>query len=400
LTSCQKRLTHPLAGGITTIQAMRGGIYPPIWWKTTELLYVDDPLLVPRVSFQHLLRDPASPELAEQFSRQEHFRQLLIRKAAQPLPRIRQRLTRYVGEALQYEAAHLDADLVETLFSGTRKGRHSLTGTALLSLALTPRQKEIVFWLARHPLLDLLTLQTLVRPGADDREVRLMQRHLARLFRLRLVEVKVWPAGKTPLEQQRYLLTSSALRFVATHNGEPFSAYLVPPKYQKSEDIVFRQWGVAGLFHQMDHTNDLYTCLRKVLQGAHIRGEIISDWRSAHEAALSYKDSFTQESEKARPDAELVFAPAAGEEERAILLEYDRGTTDLGHYERKFRAYLDYQLAEGTVLPPILVITPSRKAAQMMRQVLNELGGPSQVLIALERDLLTQGLAAVLRHPS
>ncbi len=26
--------------------------------------------------------------------------------------------------------------------------------------------------------------------------------------------------------------------------------------------------GTAGLFHQMDHTNDLYTCLRKVLQGA------------------------------------------------------------------------------------------------------------------------------------
>lgn len=398
--SRRKRLTTPLAGGLTTIQALDEGVFTPIWWNLAALPYMKHPMQESRVSLQDILGDPASPELTEQFSQQERFHQLRIREAAKPLPRTGYRLARYVGNSLQDEAAALSVEHIEAFFAGTRKDQLSVTGTGLLTLALTPQQKAIITWLARHPLLDLLTLQTLVRPGADPQAIKLMQRHMTRLFRLHLVETELWPQGRTALEQQRYLLSAPALRFVAIRGDERFSTYFVPPKDRKRKDAIGRQWGTLGLRSQMYHTNALYTCMRELFQGAHTRGEVIADWRSAHEAARTYRTAFLHHLESARPDAELVCAPSPAEACRTLLVEYDRGTTDEAHYYRKFKAYLHYQTITRTSLPPLVMIAPHTRAIQTMRRALARLQEPFPVTIVLEQELRIEGLAAIFRHLS
>ena len=281
-----------------------------------------------------------------------------------------------------------------------RKGKslHSLEGAGLLTLALTAAEKAILTWAAHHPLLDVPTLQAILRPAAHPRAIKPLQQRITHLFKLGLIETRLWPAGKTPLEQQRYLLTSVALKFMAIRHGEPFASYFIPPRYQKGDDEQLdRQWGTRGLSGQMWHTNALYSFMRQLYRRAHTRGEVIYHWKSAHEAARWYRDTISQDGKHTRPDAEIVFAlsPTA-QPVRMVLLEYDRGTTGFPQYARKFSAYLDYQQATGQPLP-LLVVTSSRKARERMQHVLDELPGSLHLLILMEGDLLSQGLALVLR---
>lgn len=395
----QTHFTRPLAGGMTTITQLPAGISRPIWWDLTALPSLDHPLKGPRVSFEHLLKEPASPELVEHFSRQLRFQQLLLADAHMPALPPKRRLLHAVGEPLRAEAAQLDADRTELLLAGTRKDRASVSAAGLLTLVLSPLQKTMLFWMARHPLLDLPTLQALLRSGADELTLSRTQRALAHLFKLRLVETVRWSKGSTRPERQRYVLSATALRYVAIRRGEPFSAYLMLPKYRKREDTIWRQWATPGLFAQMHHTNGLYTCIRAMLSGTrHEEGPMILDWKSAHEAAREYEEPFHPEKgrQKIRPDAELVIAATPHDEGMTILLEYDRATTDASQYARKFQAYLDYHLATRLPLPPIVVITPHLKAVNTIRRVLSELGGPSSVMMVLEQDVLMEGLAAIL----
>jgi hypothetical protein len=405
LESSLKQITRPLSGGITTLDAIAQGVYTPIWYDLIALASAQDPKQVSRVPFSHLLRDPASPELSEQFSHQHHFFELLLKDAASPPPRTKQRLTRYVGDSLQYEATHITREQLEELFFAKRKNRLSTHGTGLLTLALTEQEKEILTWAAHHPLLDIHTIQALLRPMADVQAIKPLQQKITRLFKLGLIETRLWTPGKTPLEQQRYLLTSVALKFMSTRQGEPFSFYFMHPKYYKESDDeqTKRQWGTRGLAHQMSHTNALYTFMRQLYhqhnKGTQAQGEALLHWKSAHEAALWYRDTISQNTEHARPDAELVFLSSSDAQTTIILLEYDRGTTQEHEYYRKFKAYLDYQQATGITLPLLVVVTPSQKAAQKMQRVLNDLGGSLQIVILQERDVLAQGLIRALHPP-
>ncbi len=396
LETSLKRTTKPLAGGITTLDALKEGVYTPIWWDLVTLASTEHPDQVP---LSHLLRDPASMELIEQFSNQHHFYELLLKDAATPPPRTKQRLTRYVGDSLHDEATHLTREHLEKLFVKKRKNRQSPAGTGLLTLAMTAAEKDMLTWAAHHPLLDLPTFQALTRPGADPLAIRPLQHRITRLSELGLLETRMWPKGKTPLEQQRYLLTPVGLKFMATRHSEPYSYYFVSPKYQKGDDTQLdRQWGTRGLHGQMWHTNALYSFMGRLYRGAHTRGEVIYQWKSAHEAALWYRDSISQEGEHARPDAELVFALSPTDRRiTTISLEYDRGTTGAFQYSRKFIAYLDYQQATGLMLP-LLVVSVSRKATERMQQVLDELQGSLRIIMLLEGDLLSQGLALILHH--
>ncbi|BCL83596.1 hypothetical protein ccbrp13_60610 [Ktedonobacteria bacterium brp13] len=392
-----KRVTKPLAGGITTLDALSRASTP--WWDFAMLTTAEHPDQVDQVSLEHLLREPASLELIELFSKQRHLYEMRLKEAASPPPRTRKRLQRYVGNTLQDEADHLTREHLEALFGATRKSRQSVEGAGLLTLALTATEKEMLGWAAHHPLLDVLTLQALLRPAADPQAIKPLQQRISHLFKLGLIETRLWSRGKTPLEQQRYLLTSVAVKFIATRHGEPFSVYFVPPKYQKGDDEQLdRQWGTRGLNAQMNHTHGLYAFMRQLYRGTHARGEIIYHWKSAHEAARWYRDTISQDDEHARPDAELVFALSPIDQPvRMVLLEYDRGTTGAVEYSRKFTAYLDYQQATGKALP-LLVVTSSRKATERMQHVLDTLQGSLPVIILLEEDLLAHGLALVLHH--
>ena len=391
-----KRVTKPLTGGITTLDALGHGVYTPIWWDLSVLASAEYP---DQVSLSHLLRTPASMDLVEHFSKQRHLYAMLLKDAASPPARTKQRLTRYVGDSLQDEAARLSRERLEALFINKRKSRQSVEGAGLLTLMLNAAEKEVIGWAAHHPLLDVPTFQALLRPDAGPRAIKPLQQRMTHLFQLGLIETRLWIKGKTPLEKQRYLLTPVALKFMATRYGEPFRYYFIPPKYQKGDDEQLdRQWGTRGLNGQMWHTNALYSFMRQLYRVAQIRGEIIYHWKSAHEAARWYRDTISQVDEHARPDAELLFALSPTEQPvRMVLLEYDRGTTGTFQYDRKFTAYLDYQQATGIPLP-LLVVTSSRKATERMQQVLNALQGSLHIIMLLEGDLLSQGLALVLRH--
>jgi hypothetical protein len=392
-----KRSTRPLAGGITTLDALSEGVYTPIWRDLGELATVAVPEQVPLIPLDHLLRVPASEALVEHFSQQYHFYQVLLKEATVPPPRTKQRLTRYVGDSLTDEAANLSREQLEALFAAARISRASLEGTGLLTLALTAAEKELLTWAARHPLLDVPTFQALQRPAADVRAIKPIQKRITHLFQLGLLETRLWSPGTSPLEQQRYLLTRVALKFMAIRQSEPLSTYLVPPKYQRGDDEQLdRQWGTRGLHGQMWHTNGLYAFMRELFRGMYARGEILSQWKSAHEAARWYRNPISQEIGHARPDTELVFALSSDAERISrVLVEYDRGTTGEHEYFRKFKAYLDYQQASGVILP-LLVVTPSRKTAQRIERVLASLPGALRIAVLLESDLLTQGLSLVL----
>ena len=393
-------LTPLLIGGLTTIENLQYGVYTPIWWSLATRTTGEDLRKETQISLHQVLDQPILREGKEQFFRQEHFLKLLQTETGQPPHKIGRQLKRYVGDALRIEAAHLKATRIEEGLSTHKKDQQSLITAGLLSLHLTPQQKEILFWLARHPLLDILTLQALVRPKARENDIRVTQRHLTHLFQLRLVETKLWPEGKNTQERQRYVLTPAALRFVAIQQGEPYSTYFQPSKQQLEQDKKWTQWEVAGLFHQMHHTHGLYTCIRQIIVLTKEHEGAILDWKSAHEAARASQGLFRQKVEHIRPDAELLFKAEPEATEQIIFLEYDRGTTDKEDYRRKFQAYLDYKKTVGKPLSLILMVTPHNKAAQMIGQVLTELKEPLSVLIVLEENLLIYGLKEILRLQS
>ncbi|GHO82322.1 replication-relaxation family protein [Dictyobacter formicarum] len=393
-TSIQ-RTTTPLAGGITTLDALSDGIYTPIWW---DLAVLASGAHSDQYALSHFLREPASKDLVEHLSNQHHFYAMRLKETASPPPRTKKRLHRYVGDALQDEAAHLTKERLIESFSTKRKNQLGIEGAGLLTLTLTGTEKALIGWAAHHPLLDVPTFQALLRPGANPRAIKPLQQHITHLFQLGLIEVRLWSAGRTPLEQQRYLLTPVALKFMAVRIGEPYTYYFVSPKYQKNDDEQLdRQWGTRGLNGQMWHTNALYSFMRQLYRNTYARGEIIYHWKSAHESARWYRDSITQNDEHTRPDAEILFALSPTDDPvRMVLLEYDRGTTGIVQYTRKFTAYLDYHQATGVALP-LLVVTTSHKAIARMQQVLDTLG-TLRIIMLLEKDLLAQGFTLVVRH--
>ncbi len=402
LRSCQKQqISKPLSGAVTTIERLKNGVYEPIWWDLSLLPSMGTPFYALCVPLHQLLREPTSPELDELFSQQTRFQELLMLEASLPPPRTKLRLTRYVGESLQYEAAHLDAEMLEDLFEGKKKDNASYYGAGLLTIALTPMQKELLAWFAHHPLLDIPTLLAVLRPEADKQAMKLLYRQINRLFNLRLVETATqYEAAIKRHEPEQYLLTTAALRFMATRLGEPFSYYFVPQKDRQNENQMQRQLGTLGLSEQDKHTRGLYRFMGNLFKVANVQGEHVLEWKSAHESAHYYQDSFHQEDEprQIRPDAELVVELNDGVIRR-FYLEYDRATTGPEDYRQKFEAYASYELSTRMPLPLILVVTPSTKAASTIRQVLVPIRGyygSLKVVVVLEQDVLAHGLTALL----
>lgn len=392
------RMTRPLSGGITTEHTFSSGVSAPIWWDLEALASGKHQSTLPFLQLSDLFQHPASDELVEMISRHHQFSELRLKDAAAPPPRTRPELTRYVGNALAYEAHHLTKDHLQALFGKKRSGR-SIEEAGVLTLALTAFEKAILMETAQHPLLDIATLQAMLRPTSDPQAIKPLQQAITHLFQLHLIETRLWPGGDTSGEQQRYLLTSVALRFMAIRSHKLFSAYFVPPNYQKGDDEQLdRQKGVRGLAHQMPHTHGLYSLMGQLIRGAHKREEVIFTWKNAYESILTYINIFSQEHEKAVPDATVVFAASPHDESITILLEYDRGTMGEEGYLRKFKPYLDYQLSTKMPLPLILFVTTSAKAKQRVKQVLDNMGVSFSVVILLERDLLALGLTRALQN--
>ena len=357
-----------------------------------------------------LLDQPATPQLIERFSQRSSFQHLFTRRESGPLARRRKKLTRYVFDSLQREAAQFMqmalqerpraiVQLRERLYSA----RHERTCmAALLTLALSSQQKALLALLARHPLLSLPDLLVHLQPESTD--ARPMQQQLKQLCGLGLVRLFTWEGNGPWRESERYELSEAALRFLAMRHGVPPAHYLYPvteePDRRKISplDPTLRwvQRGIEGLRAQMSHTNELYRCIRHIVAAGRRTGSYaIVFWKSARESVRSYYNS--SERYSGRPDAELLYTLPGSTAVRHLLIEYDRGTTFAREYLDKFAAYSDYQHDMRTVLPRIVMITPNQQASERIRRSIRQVHAQDvQVTIVLEQDVLERGLLPVL----
>jgi hypothetical protein len=406
-------------GCIVDNARLASGVYAPIWLPFSEL--VSSGGREPesgQVSLLSLLDQPASPDLVEQFAQYFTFQHLLISRRTGPLSRRTKWLSRYVGEALQEEARRevqppggVDRTGIPAMLSEELYGKKvdRLRIAALLNLSLTRQQKSILALLVRHPHLSLPDLLALLHP--ESRDDRLIQRQLdPLLIELKLARKDSWEGGTGWRERERYQISESGLRFLATRHGLTPAHYLMPEKKVRDEKkrvsshdstVNWEQRGAVLLGRQMRHTSALYQCVRGIIEVGVGSGTYrILCWKSARESVRSYYDSDERDWMNVRPDAELLYVRADGGRLDSVLIEYDRGTTFYREYAAKFEAYSHYQLSTRTTLPPILMVIQLASTAETIRKAIHEVGADGVlVVLALEAELLKHGLANVLPHP-
>jgi hypothetical protein len=236
------------------------------------------------------------------------------------------------------------------------------------------------------------------------------------LLNLRLAKIALWLQAEQKREQERYLLTESALRYLATrHNLSPAN-YLEPlllPDWKRptaeqrrrispfaTDEIIWVQRGAFLLQRQAEHTMGLYGSMRSIMSVAQTTGAYrLLAWKSAREAVRSCWDPFVPwQRLNIRPDAEVLFSlPKEASQVQALLIEYDRGTVLIGDYQQKFRAYADYQRATRSSLPPIVVITRQGKSHAMIQQAIANIQAfDLHVLLLPEQQVHHDGLASIL----
>ncbi len=406
-------------GCIADYTRLASGTYAPIWLPFDELVSgggrdQDGG----QVSLLSLLNQPATQDLVEQFSQYFTFQHLLISRTTRSLSRRTKRLSRYVGESLQEEARReihvsrgadstgIPSMLLEELY-GDKVARQRMA--ALLNLALTGQQKAILAHLVRHPYLSLPDLLALLHPESQDE--RIIQRQLdPLLIELKLARKDLWEAGVGWRERERYQSSERGLRFLAMRHGLTPAYYLMPEKKVRDEkkrvsprdsSVNWEQRGAVLLERQMWHTNALYHCVRGIIEvGMRSGAYRIICWKSARESVRCYYDPDERDWMNVRPDAELLYVRTNGVRLGSVLVEYDRGTTFYREYAAKFEAYSRYQRYRRTTLPPILLVIQRASTAETIREAIREVGvGSVPVVLALEADLLKQGLANVLLHP-
>ncbi len=403
-------------GCIADYTRLAGGAYAPIWLSFGELVSGGDrDPGCGQASLLSLLDLPALPDLVEQFSQYFTFQHLLIRRMTGPLSCRTKTLPRFVGDSLQEEARRevqppggadltgVPVMLAEELY-GNKAAR--LRIAALLNLALTRQQKDILALLVRHPHLSLPDLNALLHPESQDE--RIIQRQLdPLLIELKLARKDRWNAGVGWRERERYQISEIGLRFLAMRHGLTPAYYLMPEKKVRDEKkrvsprdstVNWEQRGAVLLGRQMGHTNALYQCVRGIIEvGVRSEAYRIICWKSARESARCYYDSDERDWMNVRPDAELLYVRTDGVRLDCVLVEYDRGTTFYREYAAKFEAYSHYQHYTRTTLPPILVVIQLASTAKIIRKAIDEVGaGDVEVVLVLEAHLLQHGLLKAL----
>ena len=406
-------------GGIADYTKLSSGAYAPIWLPFSELVSGGghDPE-DGRSSLLSLLDQPASLDLVEQFSQYFTFQHLLISRTTRSLSPRTKTLPRYVGEALREEARReiqgpeganitgIPAMLLEELY-GDKMAR--LRIAALLNLVLTWQQKAILAHLVRHPHLSLPDLLVLLHPESQDR--RLIQKQLdPLLIELKLLQKNTWQADVGWCQRERYQLSESGLRFLAMRHGLTPAYYLRPEKKVRDEKkrvsprdptVNWEQRGAMLLERQMEHTNALYQCVRRIIEVG-MRGDAyrVICWKSARESLRCYYDPDERDWMNVCPDAELLYVRTGGTWMSSVLVEYDRGTTSYREYAAKFEAYSHYQRYTRTTLSPVLMVIQHPATARTVRQAIHDVdAGAVPVLLVFESDLLRRGLVDVLSRP-
>lgn len=415
-----QRGTTPLHGAIVAADQLTENVYAPIFrpFRTLPRLLAQNSRRPPagdeQVSLLSLLDTPASAERIEQFSQYFTLKHLLISRLSGPLTKPGAHLPRYIGDSLQQEADQLIDLTAATAARQIAEAFHQKKGervqiAALLSLALSDQQKEILAFLVRHPYLCEEDLLTALHPTSTD--VRTIRRQLEPLVDRGIVQRFLWREAPTPHDQRRYRLTEPGLRYLSTRHQLSPAYYLFPVTEEDQDrrnisplasDIRWTQRGSKLLRDQLGHTNGLYHYMRRVLALAQTsQGYVIAYWKSAREAVCWYRDPLTQRIAYARPDAELLYLLPGASLPQSLLIEYDAGTTFFRDYASKFEAYVDYQYETGTTLPPILVILKRPQSANAIMEAIHEVGaGGLCIVMVAEEEMYKEGLLPALRQIS
>jgi hypothetical protein len=418
------------------------GIYEPLWTPFHALIKQDGAVKKQtRTSICSFLDRVASPHLIERFSRYFSFQRALT---TDPRVRRKDQLPCYVNITLHKEAeplvkraapgsgkpeippgesaTQLSDDLFSTFYSGPED---RLTMSALLTLALSDQQKEIITHLARHPYLSPADLLSLLHPGQHDE--RLLSRQIMPLIHLQLVNISIWDNAPTSSERFRYCLREPALRWLACRHGLSPAYYLdlssrdqqhrkqqaeqaheenqrQPPVSPLSIEVTWVQRSIRGLWGengcQMFHTSGIYRCVCAILEAASHETYHIVYWKSAHESSRPYRDLLEPDRKgEIRPDAELLYTTPTRALARSLLIEYDRDTTNLYQLCRKFRCYTEYQYDTRSTLPTTLVITQNQQAMDKIQKARTKASASDvDIIIALEEHILRYGLTHILPH--
>ncbi len=390
-------------GGITDQERLHEGVYTNLWLPLQELVATDTdhlPSSEKMKSLAEFFHTPATPLLIERFSQYLSLSDTMTQHPSGLSVRARKALPCYVGSSLGEEVSSITASLLSEQVRATKAERLEITG--LLTLALSSEQKQILSWLARHPLLSLPDLLTILHYGIDARN---LQRHLMTLIELELIQTYLWEAGASWRERERYHLTETALRILAVRHALSPRQYLAPLLREQDKQhiststsaVEWVQRGVAGLKAQMAHTNGLYHSMTGLLEMARrTNAYTMLSWKNAAESIRWYRHPLNQKLMFVRPDAELVYLHSSEQTVRNMLVEYDAGTSYRREYEAKFEAYADYQHETRTALPPILIVIPREHLAQVIRKSIQEVGATNvQVVIALESELLRHGISLI-----
>ncbi len=395
--------TALLVGGITTLKRLQtSGAYGTIWWTLAELVramnggYLTD-LASPTVQISHLMGAPASRILAERFSQRRTFAHIVTERKSGPMRKTSRPLPSYVGKPLTHEISTLRKTSFRDGLRGTKAEQQE--AVALLNLALSATQKDLLFWLTHHQLLTVHQLATLHYPAGHD--VQSLQKQMGDLFLLDFLVSIPWYKARVWSERERYVLSESALRYTASREGKQITSYLLSEEEKKKKKykvLAFSiQRGTGGLFSQMDHTHGLYESIARLLEASHREKVQIITWKSAHESVRKYHHPFdTALFPQIRPDAEVIYQVEGQAIPHTILVEYDRATCSKSDDEAKYQGYVDYQNYTRLMLPPILVITQHEQSAEQIRTSVDLVGGNLSVIIILEDQLPHQGLLTML----
>jgi hypothetical protein len=399
------------------------GAYTRIWTPFHTLIEQGGTVQANRlVGIESLLERVASPRLAERFSQYFTFQQVLLRSDEESEQK--KVLTRYVNMTLHTDAAPFASRATPNALPSTISDSHStpalieqiteafyggpeerISMSALLTVALSDQQKEILAYLARHPYLGRSDLLALLH----HQDERLLTRQMTPLIHLKLVKISLWDKAETWRERERYALCESALRFLACRHGRSPAMYLIPllSKDQRVvsylvRDVVWRERGAWGLWgkdgSQMFHTSGLYRCVRSIhLSSDRTHAYQVLSWKSAREALRWYRDPFTGEMACIRPDAELLYTTQESADVRSLLIEYDRDTTSRNQLASKFMCYAQYQQDMRITLPTILVITQNEQAIDKIWRARDEARAfVVSIVVVLEEDIAQDGLLPIL----
>jgi len=241
--------------------------------------------------------------------------------------------------------------------------------TAALAIVTSAADKACLDWLARHPRLSApeLALFLDLPVGVIARRLQLLTRYHA-VRRLEVDGAELW------------CITERTLRMFADAEGVPWKRYELngAVKAPGPEDDSATRPSMA---HQLG-INHVFA---RFARDARAAGWQLRVWRN--EAESAHRFVFDGRKAWIRPDGSGTLH--RGNEERAFLLEYDRGTLDAGDYRDKFSGYARYFEAgewrdRFSTRPSLLFVCSDDRAERRVARAVETAALPLPIFITVE----------------